>query len=169
MEAIIYTDGSSGNNGDGGWATIVATPYFGIEICGWAAETTNNRMEMMAAIKGMKLLGSDSFKVHLVSDSAYLLNSLKHKWYLKWLEEEEAFYKKGHVPNKWKQGQGWIATRPNLDLWRIIQELDELHEITTIKVKGHSGHEHNERVDKLAVSARKNRTEAQEFIYGGDS
>jgi ribonuclease HI len=148
-EAVIYTDGSSGNSGDGGWAALVATPYFGVEICGWSAKTTNNRMEMIAALEGMKLL-TNPHEVHLVSDSAYLVNAIKNDWYVRWLDEVG-------------------SARPNLDLWVQIQHQVHYHKVVPHKIKGHNGHEHNERVDKLAVAARKEKLEKVNFIYGNPS
>jgi ribonuclease HI len=145
-EAIIYTDGSSGGGGEGGWAALVATPYFGIEITGWAEGTTNNRMEMIAAIEGLKVL-HEPHRVQLVSDSAYLVSTLLHKWYEKWFTQ-------------------WNYHRPNLDLWHQLVALSSYHEIQPIKVKGHNGHEHNERVDKLAVLARKDKLEGATILYG---
>lgn len=151
-EAIIYTDGSSGNGGDGGWAAIVATPYFGVEIWGYDQATTNNRMEMTAAIEGMKLLEKtgEKYQIKLVSDSAYMLNSIQHQWYLNWF----------------KEAQSGKYIRPNLDLWYKIAWFVGYHEVTPIKVKGHSGHEHNERVDKLAVAARKEKLRSMASLYG---
>lgn len=147
-EAIIYTDGSSGKNGDGGWSALVATPFYGVELSGWAENTTNNRMELWAAIEGLSFL-HDAHMVNLVSDSAYLLNSIKHGWYERWISEPNGTYK-----------------RPNIDLWLAIRKLLCYHTVIPVKVKGHNGHEHNERVDKLAVTARLDRVERFEVIYG---
>jgi ribonuclease HI len=149
QEAFIITDGSSGANGDGGYGAIVATPYFGVELWGYGSDTTNNRMEMMAALKGMQFL-PESHLVSLISDSAYLLNTLKNEWYVKWFSDEgKSDYQ-----------------RPNIDLWhQLVQEIQR-HKMTYIKVKGHNGHEHNERVDKLAVQARKEKLSGIEWLYG---
>lgn len=149
-EAVIYTDGSSGAGGEGGWAALVATPFFAVEISGWAEGTTNNAMEMQAALEGLRVLRGPH-AVSLVSDSAYLLNTLKNRWYDKWFEEM-------------RNGRDYV--RPNINLWRQLVKAVELHDMTYIKVKGHSGQEHNERVDKLAVAARKERLETAEVLYG---
>ena len=154
-EAIIYTDGSSGVNGHGGWAAIVATPFYGLEITGFEENTTNNRMELMAAIRGMSLLHAPH-QVNLVSDSAYMLRTIEHKWYEKWFKEQAL--QVNHKPlNK---------PRPNLDLWRDIESLLCYHIVKPIKVKGHTGIAHNERVDKLAVAARVQQQGHIEVLYG---
>lgn len=147
-ESIIYTDGSSGKNGDGGWSALVATSYYGVELSGWAEKTTNNRMELQAAIEGMKFL-HEPHDVVLVSDSAYLLNSIKHCWFERWLNENRMY-----------------TQRPNLDQWLAISKLLCYHTVKPIKVKGHTGHEHNERVDKLAVAARLDKMDRFEVLYG---
>lgn len=144
-EAVCYTDGSSGKNGEGGYAALLATEHYGIEITGYVPNTTNNRMELMAAIKGLSFLHAPH-EVKLVSDSAYMLNTIKYKWYERWFEEK--------IPRK------------NMDLWSDIRDLLCYHIVEPIKVKGHTGVEHNERVDKLAVAARKNQTESFEVLYG---
>jgi ribonuclease HI len=146
-EAVIYTDGSSGNDGRGGWAAIVATPSYGIQLTGCTTGTTNNRMELVAAVEGLKILHAPH-QVQLVSDSAYMLNSIKHQWYYRWFQEA------GHHP------------RPNLDLWLALERLLCYHTVTPVKVKGHSGVDFNERVDKLAVFARKQQTKGVEVLYG---
>lgn len=146
-EAVIFTDGSSSpKNRQGGWAAIVFKPTLFVELVGYQSETTNNRMEMMAAIQGLKEL-TTPHKVYLVSDSAYLLNSLRERWYNRWFADEIFF------DNAYAKQIGRYP-RPNLDLWRVLASLAEFHEIETVKVKGHSGDEWNELVDKLAVQAR---------------
>lgn len=146
-EAVIFTDGSSSpKNKRGGWACIVMQPNLFTEIVGCEGNTTNNRMEMMAAIQGLKEL-KVPHKVQLVSDSAYLLNSLRNKWYDRWFADEMFFN------NEFAKQMGRYP-RPNLDLWRILASLAEFHEINTVKVKGHSGDEWNDKVDKLALQAR---------------
>jgi len=117
-------------------------------MCGWAENTTNNRMEMLAAIQGLKAL-HEPHSVHLVSDSAYLLNALDKKWFEKWFADEAFF------DNAFARAQGRPVPRPNMDLWRIMASLIDHHEITTVKVKGHSGDYLNSHVDKVAVAARK--------------
>lgn len=144
-DCIIYSDGSSGADRSGGYAVLVATPHWGLELWGYAKDTTNNRMELFAAIKGMQVLDGPH-DIKLVSDSAYMLNSIKHKWYEEWL------------------GQG--LSRKNMDLWLAMSKLLCYHTVTPIKVKGHTGVEHNERVDKLASQARVNQDEGVSILYG---
>jgi ribonuclease HI len=146
-EAVIFTDGSSSPKSKrGGWAAIVMLPNLFVELCGNEDDTTNNRMEMMAAIQGLKEL-KRPHKVYLCSDSAYLLNSLRERWYNRWFADEAFF------DNAYAKQMGRYP-RPNMDLWRIMASLAEFHEIECVKVKGHSGDEWNERVDKLCVQAR---------------
>lgn len=144
-QAIIYSDGSCGQKKHGGFAVIVATPAFGVELWGYDYDTTNNRMEMVAAIKGLKFLSSPH-KVMLVSDSAYMLNTIKHEWYKEWFEHN--------------------YERKNMDLWLEMSELLCYHMVVPVKIKGHSGVEHNERVDKLAKQARVNLEEGVSLLYG---
>lgn len=97
-EATIFTDGSANNiRGTGGWCAIIRTESSLIEISGWEDSTTSNRMELLAAIKGLKQFKLPT-KIVLVSDSTYMIKSLKNKWYERWFEEEEK------------------VVRPNLDL-----------------------------------------------------
>lgn len=144
-EGIIYSDGSAGQNRHGGWSCIVATPSFGVELWGFEYDTTNNRMEMLAAMQGLKFL-SMPYDIKLVSDSAYMLNTIKHKWYEEWIEHH--------------------YQRKNMDLWLEMRDLLCYHMVTTVKIKGHSGIEHNERVDKLAKQARVNKEEGMNLLYG---
>ena len=159
-EAVVFTDGSSSPKSKrGGWAAIVMQPNLFVELVGNAEGTTNNRMELMAAIQGMKEL-QVPHKVYLVSDSAYLLNSLGNRWYNRWFADEiffdNAFAKQiGRYP------------RPNLDLWRILASLAEFHEVVPVKVKGHSGDEWNDKVDKLSVQARVEQLEYRRELPDG--
>lgn len=152
LEAIIYTDGSVDHVGNGGWACVVATPYAIYELSDAEDETTNNRMEMLAAIKGMEFL-TEPHKVMIVSDSAYLLNTIKNRWFDKWFEKE------ARTNNEY--------TRPNMDLWHRIADLVDFHDVVTVKVKGHDGVYLNEQVDKLAVKTRMTKEATfREMRYG---
>jgi len=138
MSVKLYTDGAcSGNPGPGGWGAILHWNDHEKELKGGEPETTNNRMEMMAVIQGLSAL-KKSTDVTLYTDSKYVQNGIEQ-----WLPG-------------WK-AKGWKTTtkKPikNQDLWEQIDSLIQLHSINIIWVKGHSGHEMNERVDKLAVSA----------------
>lgn len=132
----IYTDGScSSNPGPGGWAAIIDGT---IEISGSDKHTTNNRMEMQGAISALEHL-KESSQVELYSDSAYLVNCFLKGWYLKW------------QTNGWRNSQG--NTVENKDLWEKLLELNDKHQITWIKVKGHSTDVMNNRCDLLAKAA----------------
>jgi ribonuclease HI len=136
---VIITDGSASNiTGQGGYAAIVRNGSSLTEIVGHAEGTTSNRMEMMAAIEGLRSISQPS-KIEVVTDSAYLCNTMRQKWYERWLEDE---------PFRTKP-------RPNMDLWVQLIGLSQFHDVTWIKVKGHSGDYWNERADKLADKSRR--------------
>lgn len=137
----IYTDGAcSGNPGPGGWAAILIYEGKAKEIWGNEPVTTNNRMELIAAIQGLKAL-KHPCRVRLYSDSAYLINAFNNNWLRKW------------------KVNGWKTTRKepveNQDLWQELLNLASIHEIAWIKVKGHADNEYNNRCDQLAVQAIK--------------
>lgn len=102
--------------------------------------TTNQRMEMTAAIRGLQAL-TRPCKVQVVSDSAYLVNCMQQHWYRKWRK------------NRWRNAKNQRVR--NKDLWEELLEITKEHEVTFAHVKGHNGHEHNERCDLLAVEAKK--------------
>lgn len=136
----IYTDGAcSGNPGPGGWGAILRFGKKERELSGGERQTTNNRMEMMAAIASLQAL-KEACQIDLYTDSKYLLQGVTE-----WLQG-------------WKQ-RGWktASKQPvkNLDLWQQLDELLEAqdHEIQWHWVRGHSGHIENERADQLARSA----------------
>ncbi len=135
----IYTDGAcSGNPGPGGWGAILLYEGKEKELQGKEPQTTNNRMELMAAIQALKALKYPC-KVRLYSDSAYLVNAFKNGWLAKW------------------QANGWQTAKrqavENQDLWQELLELAKIHEIEWVKVKGHADNPYNNRCDKLAVQA----------------
>ena len=137
----LYTDGAcSGNPGNGGYCAILI--YNGIEkvISGFEKDTTNNRMELMAAIKGLEAL-KEPCDVSLYSDSAYLVDSFNLGWINDWQK------------NGWKNA----SKKPvkNIDLWERILYLASVNTVTFIKVKGHSDNEYNNRCDKIAVEEYK--------------
>ena len=140
-KAIIFSDGSADNsNGDGGWASIVRSDNSLVELGGYDASTTSNRMELTAAIEGLKYL-SIPHEVELIADSSYLLKTLKNKWYEKWKLEDHR-----------------TKPRPNMDLWEQLEGLVTFHTVTFVKVKGHSGDYWNTRADRLANHARKEKS-----------
>ncbi|MBN1892237.1 MAG: ribonuclease HI [Clostridiales bacterium] len=136
-EVSIYTDGAcSGNPGPGGWGAILVSSGIEKEISGGDRSTTNNRMELVAAIEALKHLNKPCV-VHLYSDSAYLVNAFRLGWLRSWKQ------------NSWKNSTKQIVS--NLELWKELDRLSQIHKIDWIKVKGHSGHEYNERCDSLAT------------------
>ncbi len=140
-QVLLFTDGAcSGNPGPGGWAFILKHPSSGksLEDSGGEKLTTNNRMELMGAIKGLEALNTRT-KVELWSDSKYVLDGLG-AWMAGWK-------KKG-----WKTANKQPVK--NQDLWMELDALNSKHEITFHWVKGHDNHPENERCDELAVMAR---------------
>jgi ribonuclease HI len=135
----IYTDGAcSGNPGPGGWAAIVINGEHERELSGGEPSTTNQRMELMGALEGLRSLEGRR-RVELYSDSAYLVNCFRDKWYERWRR------------NGWKNAQ----RKPvgNRDLWEALIALVERHEVNWHKVAGHAGDVMNERADRLARAA----------------
>jgi ribonuclease HI len=131
----IFTDGACrGNPGPGGWGALLRYNGHEKELYGAEANTTNNRMELMAAIRALESL-KRGCRVNLTTDSEYL-----RKGITEWLDQ-------------WKQ-RGWrtAAKKPvkNVDLWQRLEQAIEEHEIQWHWVKGHSGHDENERADQLA-------------------
>jgi len=137
----LYTDGAcSGNPGPGGWAYILKHPASGTEREGSGGEklTTNNRMELLAAIRGLEALKKPS-TVELYSDSQYVLNGLKD-WIKSW--KAKAWKTSGKQPVK------------NRELWEELDHLARQNTVTFHWIRGHNEHPENERADKLAVQAR---------------
>lgn len=136
-KVFIYTDGAcSGNPGEGGWAAILKFGEHEREISGYEENTTNNRMEMKAAIEALKCL-KEACEVELYSDSAYLINGFNQGWVQKW------------------KSNGWTGSDreeiKNIEMWKELDALSRIHNITWIKVKGHSDNDYNNRCDKLAA------------------
>lgn len=131
----IFTDGAcKGNPGPGGWGALLRMGEHEKEIAGGEAETTNNRMELTAAIRGLGAL-TEPCRVELYSDSKYVLDGMT-----KWVEG-------------WKK-RGWVnaSKKPvrNADLWHELIDVAARHEVSWHWVRGHSGHPENERADQLA-------------------
>ncbi|MFQ5494985.1 MAG: ribonuclease HI [Phycisphaerae bacterium] len=142
---MLYTDGACrGNPGPGGWAAILKHPATGSvkKLSGADPDTTNNRMELTAVIEGLESLKSGRrVRVHLVSDSQYVLHGLT-QWIAAWIR------------NNWRRGRK--ATSPpvkNVDLWQRLHALTQQHDMTYEFVYGHTGHPENEACDRLAVAA----------------
>ena len=135
----IYTDGAaSGNPGPGGYGVILEFQGKRKELSGGYRRTTNNRMELLAAVVGLEAL-KERCEVTLYTDSAYLVNALNEGWAQRW------------------RAHGWMRNKNepalNLDLWERLLRLCEQHEVHFVGVKGHAGHPENERCDQLAQEA----------------
>ena len=138
----MYTDGAcSGNPGPGGWGVVLIYQENKKELSGYQPETTNNRMELFAAIQGLSAL-KESCVVNLYSDSSYLVNAFEKHWIEKW------------------QRNGWKTSTKspveNQDLWKLLLIHVRKHQVRFIKVKGHSDNQYNNRCDEMAVAAIKN-------------
>jgi ribonuclease HI len=134
----IITDGScQGNPGRGGWATILRYNEHKRELFGCAPHTTNNRMELTAAIEGLKAL-KEPCEVEVITDSEYLKNGIS-KWVANW------------------KRRGWMTTenKPvvNRDLWEALDALSQKHRVVWSWTKGHASHADNNRCDELAQQA----------------
>lgn len=138
-EITIYTDGAcSGNPGPGGWGCVLLWGDHTRELNGGEPSTTNQRMELKAAIEALKAIKVVGWKINLYSDSAYLINAMNQNWTINW------------------QHNGWINSKKepvaNRDLWEELLLYLPRNEIKFIKVKGHDGIKWNERCDMLARS-----------------
>lgn len=137
----IYTDGAcSGNPGPGGYGAILMYGENVKEISGGEKETTNNKMELMAAIVALETL-KEPCDVELYSDSAYLVNAYNQNWIDEWKKKN------------WKNSSRQDVK--NRDLWERLEIQTTIHNVTFIKVKGHSDNEFNNRCDELAVQESK--------------
>lgn len=135
----IYTDGAcSGNPGPGGWGAVLIFSGVEKELSGGEVTTTNQRMELAAAINGLKALKFPC-QVELYSDSAYLINAFKQNWIPGWIRNGWLNSKKDPVANR--------------ELWEELYQLSTVHEIEWIKVKGHADNTYNNRCDELARTA----------------
>ncbi len=134
----IYTDGACrGNPGHGGWGAVLVFGTVEKELSGGEACTTNNRMELTAAIEALSALNQPC-RVTLTSDSKYLTDAINRGWVTAW------------KANGWKKADRSPAL--NTDLWEKLLSLLEIHEVTFVWVKGHHGHPYNERCDRLATA-----------------
>lgn len=142
-EVQLFADGAcSGNPGPGGWAFILRHPASGKELerSGGERETTNNRMELTAVIRGLESLKRPT-SVELLTDSVYVGKGLT-EWMPKW------------KLNGWRRKEGGrLKEVVNVDLWQRLDELIARHQIKFTHVRGHSGHVENERCDTMAVAA----------------
>ncbi|EDM28911.1 ribonuclease H [Lentisphaera araneosa HTCC2155] len=150
-EVLLATDGAcKGNPGPGGYGTILIFNQYRKEFAEGFRLTTNNRMEMLAVIKGLEAL-KESCKVKVLSDSKYIVDNVK-----------------GGHPWKW-QARGWVlaSKKPakNSDLWEDLLNLLAKHEVEFEWVKGHSGHELNDRADELATGAAEQGTLLEDYGF----
>ena len=135
---FIYTDGAcSGNPGPGGWGAVLVYGGKEKELSGGEPDTTNNRMELTAVITALSAL-REPCKVTLTTDSKYVCDGITLGW------------AKGWRARGWKKSDKSPALNP--DLWGKLLDLCDLHEVSFNWIKGHAGHEYNERCDQLAVS-----------------
>ena len=138
-EVEIYTDGAcSGNPGPGGWGAVLRYNGHEKEISGGERHTTNNRMELMAAIAGVEALNRPCM-IDLYSDSKYTTDAFNQGWVQNWVRTDWKRTKSGPVRNT--------------DLWKRLLKAKEPHEVTFHWVRGHNGHPENERCDRLATTA----------------
>ena len=135
----IYTDGAcKGNPGPGGYGAVLLFGGSRKELSGGFRKTTNNRMELLACIEGLRSL-TRPCTVSLTSDSTYVVNAIEKGWAKRWRS------------NHWKLSPS--KTAKNSDLWKELLDLCSTHSVRFKWVKGHSGHPENERCDELAVAA----------------
>lgn len=149
-EVTIYTDGAcSGNPGPGGWGAVLIYKGQEKELSGFYSETTNNRMELTAALMALQAL-KERCRVKLYTDSAYLCNGFNNGWTMAW------------------ERNGWINSKKkpveNQDLWMALINETKLHNVEWIKVKGHADNPYNNRCDKLATDQIKLHTSKNQAV-----
>ena len=132
---LLYTDGAaSGNPGPGGYGVVLKCGEARKELSGGFSRTTNNRMELLAVIKGLEAIKWENAVVEVWSDSTYVVKAITEGWLESW------------VAKNWKKVK-------NVDLWQTFLPLYRSHRVTFHWLKGHAGHPENERCDRLAVAA----------------
>ncbi len=138
---FLYTDGAcSGNPGPGGYCAILKYGEHTRIISAGEKQTTNNRMELQAVIEGLKALKKPC-NVTVISDSKYVCDAINQNWLASWKM-------KG-----WKKSDGKPVLNP--ELWKELSELLDIHNVTFQWIKGHAGHEYNEKCDEIAVNEYK--------------
>jgi ribonuclease HI len=132
---FLYTDGaSSGNPGPGGYGVVLKCGAYQMEMSEGFSLTTNNRMELLAVIKGLEAIKWNNAEVHVVSDSSYVVKAINEGWLVTW------------------KNRGYARVK-NPDLWMRLSALLDRHRVSFHWIKGHAGHPENERCDRLAVAA----------------
>ena len=140
-KVMLYTDGAcSGNPGPGGYCAILTFGEHKKISSGAEKDTTNNRMELSAVIKGLQAL-TRSCEVTVVSDSKYVCDAINQKWLNSWKAKS------------WKKSDGKPVLNP--ELWKELDALLEKHKVTFQWIKGHAGHPFNEECDRIAVEEYK--------------
>mgnify|MGYP003335611812 CR=1 FL=1 len=154
-EVIIYTDGAClGNPGPGGYGVLLRYGSQQKHLSGGFRLTTNNRMEILAAIEGLEAL-KEPCKVSLYSDSQYLVDAMMKGWAVRWQK------------NNWKRNQKERAK--NIDLWQKLLDLCQQHQVNFIWVRGHNGNPDNEYCDRLAFGAAQQPDLPADFGYETDN
>ncbi len=150
-QVIMYTDGSSrGNPGPGGYGIVLMAGNLRKELSAGYRKTTNNRMELLAVIKGLEALKKAGTLVHIYSDSQYVVNAIEKGWLQKWLKT------------------GFAGGKKNKDLWLEYYRVAKQHTVKFFWVKGHSTNPFNNRCDELATAAADSRNLLVDVGYEGD-
>jgi ribonuclease HI len=137
-KVTLYTDGAcSGNPGPGGWGAILRSGGHEKELSGGFRRTTNNRMELIAVIKGLEAL-KEPCEVTVVTDSQYIVNAMEQGWAHRWRA------------NGWRRNKKEKALNP--DLWGKLLDLCGAHKVRFTWIRGHDGHPENERCDAMSVA-----------------
>lgn len=146
----LYTDGSSrGNPGPGGFGVVLVCGNLRKEMSEGFALTTNNRMELLAVIRGLRAIKWTGAQVHVVSDSSYVVNAINKGWIRSW------------------QQRGFAKVK-NVDLWLQLIPLLNMHSVVFHWIKGHAGHPENERCDQMAVAAALGANLSEDSGYEGE-
>ena len=146
----LYTDGSSrGNPGPGGFGVVLVCGNLRKEMSEGFALTTNNRMELLAVIRGLRAIKWAGAQVHVVSDSSYVVNAINKGWIRSW------------------QQRGFAKVK-NVDLWLQLIPLLKMHSVVFHWIKGHAGHPENERCDQMAVAAALGANLSEDSGYEGE-
>ncbi len=147
----LYTDGGCINNpGPGGFGVVLLYDSHRKELSGGFRRTTNNRMEILAAITGLEVL-KEPCRVTLYSDSQYLVNAIEKDWAQRW------------QANGWMRNKSEKAVNP--DLWQRMLDLCKIHKVQFKWLRGHAGHDENERCDELATAAARGSNLAIDEVY----
>lgn len=146
----LYTDGSSrGNPGPGGYGVVLVCGNLRREMSEGFALTTNNRMELLAVIRGLRAIKWTGAQVHVVSDSSYVVNAINKGWIRSW------------------QQRGFAKVK-NVDLWLQLIPLLNMHSVVFHWIKGHAGHPENEICDQMAVAAALGANLSEDSGYDGE-